>query len=467
MKQFAFKTYEKKILADTITPVSVFLKIRDLFPNAVLLESSDYHGSQNSRSFICIEPLAGFMVNNGTISEEFPDGSLVESQARQPGEVAQKLSEFVACFAPQSGENTALNGIFGYTAYDAIPHFEDIRFEAPENPAQKIPEIRYHFYRYLIVINHFQNNLSLYEHRFFGEKSQISSVADLLHNLNFATYRFSPKGEEQTNMSDKDYKTMVTNGKKHCQRGDVFQIVLSRRFSQDFEGDEFNVYRALRSINPSPYLFFFDYGNYRLFGSSPEAQIQIKNQKAFIHPIAGTFRRTGRDEQDRKLAEKLSNDPKENAEHVMLVDLARNDLSRNATNVTVERFKEIQFYSHVLHMVSVVSGELPKNTNPVKVLGDTFPAGTLSGAPKHKAMQLIDRYEPDKRGFYGGCIGQIALNGDLNHAIMIRSFLSQGNRLFYQAGAGIVNQSDEESELQEVNNKLSALKNAIEQATKI
>ena len=327
--------------------------------------------------------------------------------------------------------------------------------------------MRYFVYKYIIAINHFQNTLYLVENIFDNQEEGLDRIENMLYNRNIATYPFNPVDKEESNISDKEYMEMVSKGKEHCKRGDVFQIVLSRQFNQQFVGDEFNVYRTLRSINPSPYLFYFDYGNYKIFGSSPEVQLEIKEGKAVIHPIAGTFKRTGNDEEDKKLAEKLMIDQKENSEHVMLVDLARNDLSRNASGVTVETYREIQYFSHVLHMVSVVSGKLSEKYNPVQVMADTFPAGTLSGAPKYKAMELIDKYEKNRRGYYGGCIGYIGFNGDFNHAILIRSFLSKNNNLFYQAGAGIVVESVEENELNEVNNKLAALKSAIEQARAI
>jgi anthranilate synthase component 1 len=309
--------------------------------------------------------------------------------------------------------------------------------------------------------------MTLIENLFNGETSSMNDVLTLLNNRNFASYNFLLKGEEQSPLTDDEYLKMVTEGKKHCYRGNTFQIVLSRRFSQAFAGDDFKAYRALRSINPSPYLFYFDFGSYRIFGSSPEAHLVIKKNKAYIDPIAGTFRRTGDDEKDLLLAEQLRQDPKENAEHVMLVDLARNDLARNTKNVKLEIFKEIQYYSHVIHMVSRVSGELQPGTNVFKLFADTFPAGTLSGAPKIKAIELIDQIEPHPRGFYGGCIGYIGLNGEFDQAITIRSFLSKNNTLYYQAGAGIVAKSVEESELQEVNNKLAALKQALELAAQL
>jgi anthranilate synthase component 1 len=389
-------------------------------------------------------------------------------QISKSGELSEQMEEFFDCFKSENNLPTLpANGFFGYVSYDGVQYFETIRFNHQVNPAYSIPEVHYAFYHYIIAINHFQNKIQLIENLFEGESSSLKVIEDLLSSRNFATFSFDTVNGESSNISDEAYKAMVTKGKEHCFRGDVFQIVLSRQYSQQFLGDDFNVYRALRSINPSPYLFYFDYGNYKIFGSSPEAQLQINKQKVAINPIAGTFRRTGNDDQDRKLAEKLSKDPKENAEHVMLVDLARNDLSRNAKDVKVELFREVQFYSHVIHLVSKVTGILPEGSNPVRVMGDSFPAGTLSGAPKFKAMELIDLYENQNRGYYGGCIGFIGFDNRFNHAIMIRSFLSKNNTLFYQAGAGVVAASDEESELQEVGNKLAALKSAIIMAKEI
>jgi anthranilate synthase component I len=468
MTKFRFTTKTREILADMVTPVSVYLKMRDLFPNALLLESSDYRSHENSYSFICLQPIASIEVEQFKIRKKFPSGETASGEIKRNGQLADELEAFFDSFQPEEQPaGLPANGLFGYTAYDAVQYFETLRFKNPVSKAYAIPEVHYAFYRYIIAINHYQNRIHLVENLFDGETSKLSQIEELLTSRNFATFPFDTAGDEKSNITDEEYKKMVTKGKEHCYRGDVFQIVLSRQYSQHFTGDEFNVYRALRSINPSPYLFFFDYGNYKIFGSSPEAQLQINKGKVSINPIAGTFRRTGNDEQDLLLAEQLSKDPKENAEHVMLVDLARNDLSRNADQVEVEMFREVQFYSHVIHLVSKVSGKLPEGSNPFRVMGDSFPAGTLSGAPKFKAMELIDRYENQNRGYYGGCIGYVGFNKQFNQAIMIRSFLSKNNTLFYQAGAGIVAVSDEESELQEVGNKLAALKKAIEMAKKI
>lgn len=460
-------TNVKKILSDTITPVSIYLKIRDVFPNSILMEGADSQGSRNSYSFIALKPIAEFLVENKVATLKFPHGTTQENITGEQT-VMDLMNKFIRSFETVTIDPAiVVNGLFGYSSYDSIQYFESIRLKAEQKIEEKIPEIRYAFYKYIIAINHFQNTLTIIENLLEGEESQLNYIESLLRNLSFAVYHFAPQNGEESNLTDQEYMYMVTKGKEHCHRGDVFQIVLSRGFSQQFTGDDFNVYRSLRSINPSPYLFYFDYGSYRIFGSSPEAQLEVKGNKAFIHPIAGTFRRTGDDEKDKELAIQLSNDPKENAEHVMLVDLARNDLSRNAENVKVETFREIQYYSHVLHMVSVVSGSLPIGANNYQVMADSFPAGTLSGAPKFKAMELIDTYENKRRGFYGGCLGYIGFNGDLNHAIMIRSFLSRNNVLYYQAGAGIVADSKEESELNEVNNKLMALKKAIDLAKEI
>jgi len=462
MKKVPVRIEKRKILADIITPVSIYLKVRDIYPNSLLLESSDYHSKENSFSFICMDPVAEFLVHHNEVQISLPgQASKVERVTPEMG-VVEYLDRFKDAFEISNHvEGMLVDGVFGYATFDAVQYFEDIRFNANLPEKEDIPEVRYNFFRFVLAINHLTNELMLFENIVNGGSSEIESVTSLLHNRNIATYQFDISGEETSNLSDDAYRTMVRKGKEHCYRGDVFQVVLSRQYRQKFTGDEFNVYRALRSINPSPYLFYFDYGSYRLFGSSPEAQIEVKGGKAYINPIAGTFRRTGNDREDQELAKKLAEDDKENAEHVMLVDLARNDLSRTTKKVTVEDYREIQFYSHVIHMVSKVSGTLSEDTSTIRIMAESFPAGTLSGAPKYKAMELIDLYEGKRRGFYGGTIGFIRFNGDINHAIMIRSFLSRDHTLYYQAGAGIVSESTEEGELQEVNNKLAALKSAI------
>ncbi len=397
-----------------MTPVSIYLRLRTLYPKSILLESSDYHGNENAYSFICFNPVACFTVNNGEVTKELPGNGKEIFQLSAERMLDDEMDEFFKTFNVNASEiELPLNGLFGYVNFDAIQHFENIKFTADKIKEYQIPEVKYCFYKYVVAIDHHKNVIHMVENLLENEESQMDYIHHLLVNLNFSTAKFDLTGEETSNISDEEYKYMVTKGKEHCYRGDVFQIVLSRQFSQSYIGDDFNVYRSLRSINPSPYLFYFDYGSYRIFGSSPEAQIRIKNNKAYIHPIAGTFKRTGNDEQDRELAEKLSKDPKENAEHVMLVDLARNDLSRNADHVVVETYREVQFYSHVIHLVSQVSGEITDDTNLIKVLGETFPAGTLSGAPKYKAMELIDRYENQNRGYYGGCIGYLGFRSNV------------------------------------------------------
>jgi anthranilate synthase component 1 len=468
MKRIPVRIQSRRILADIITPVSIYLKVRDIYPNSLLLESSDYHSKENSFSFICMDPLSEFMVNDGIARISLPGREMVREMVTGDNSVVDQLNDFISSFEITAGkEEMTVDGVFGYSTYDAVRYFEDIRLQSERPEKEEIPEIRYNFFRFVIAINHLSNELILFENIVNGGESEIDRVTALLHNRNIPTYGFGVSGSESSNLTDEDYRLMVTKGKEHCYRGDVFQIVLSRQYFQPFTGDEFNVYRALRSINPSPYLFYFDYGSYRLFGSSPEAQIEVKGGKAYINPIAGTFRRTGNDREDQELARRLAQDDKENAEHVMLVDLARNDLSRTTDRVTVEEYREIQFYSHVIHMVSRVSGILPEGANTIRIMAESFPAGTLSGAPKYRAMELIDLYEGKRRGYYGGTIGFIRFNGDINHAIMIRSFLSRDHVLYYQAGAGIVSESTEEGELQEVNNKLAALKSAIEMACKI
>ncbi|MCB0396699.1 MAG: anthranilate synthase component I family protein [Flavobacteriales bacterium] len=465
---YTFKTQHRKLLADTFTPVGMYLQLRDKFPNSLLLESSDYHGNENAFSYICCDPIATFRVEDETIHERFPDGDSRAAAIANRSQVVDALSEFAASFEQDKAPKGMIsNGLFGYMCYDAVRYYEDIELKNKVAEGKKIPDLMYGVYRYIIAVNHFNNEVNIFEHLTDGQESRIDQVISLVKNKNFATYRFQKTGEEESNFTDEAYKEIVAKGKEHCHRGDVFQIVLSREFSRGFKGDEFNVYRTLRSVNPSPYLFYFDYGNFKIFGSSPEVQIVVKDGTASIFPIAGTFRRTGDDQADQKAALDLMEDPKENAEHVMLVDLARNDLSRNCADVHVETFKEIQYYSHVIHLVSKVSGKLNAGVSPLRVVAETFPAGTLSGAPKHMAMQLIDQYERGGRSFYGGCLGYLGFNGDFNHAIMIRSFLSKNNRLYYQAGAGIVEKSVEESEKNEVKNKLAALNNALAKAEEL
>ena len=467
MKTYSLHTHSKKILADTITPVSIYLKIRDRYPNSILLESSDYHANDNSFSYICCNPIASIKIENEAITQTFPDGSSTKTQIKNDTKVSEEIHHFTKRFEINSEEKFKFinNGIFGYMAYDAVRYFEDVEISKKEGSLE-IPDIYYAVYQNIIAINHFKNEAYVFAHC-FESKNNVDDILQLIKAKNFASYDFSTNGNISSNLTDDEYKNHVEVAKKHCARGDVFQLVLSKKFAQGFKGDEFNVYRALRNVNPSPYLFYFDYGNFKIFGSSPEAQLVVKNGKAEIHPIAGTFKRTGDDLKDAELAKQLTKDDKENAEHVMLVDLARNDLSRHSNQVNVETYREVQFFSHVIHLVSKVTGEKLKDISTMQIVADTFPAGTLSGAPKHKAMQLIEKYEKTSRSFYGGAIGFMDFEGNYNHAIMIRTFLSKNHKLHWQAGAGLVSKSNPELELQEVYNKLGALTKAIELAKNI
>ncbi|MFL2597427.1 MAG: anthranilate synthase component I family protein [Flavobacteriaceae bacterium] len=460
MKTFALKTEHKKILADTITPVSVYLKLRDVFPHSLLLESSDYHANNNDFSYICCNPIASIELKNNILTTHFPDKSLEVEKVNSMLDIPERIHKFSQQFESERFPFKFIsNGIFGYVAHDAVDRFENIELNKTK-PGQDIPDIYYAVYQNIIAISLFNHEAHLFSHIYGGDHN-LTEIEVLLQAKNNSYFNFEKVGEKSSNLSDEQFINFVKKGKEHCFRGDVFQLVLSRCFSQGFKGDEFNVYRTLRSINPSPYLFFFDYGYFKIFGSSPEAQLIVQSGKAEIHPIAGTFRRTGDDEKDAVAAGLLAKDPKENSEHVMLVDLARNDLSRNGSQVVVEKNREIQFYSHVIHLVSKVSCTMKKATKTFRVVADTFPAGTLSGAPKHRALQLIDQYETTKRNVYGGAIGYMDFHGNFNHAIIIRSFLSKNHELHYQAGAGIVADSVPENELQEVYNKLGALDKAL------
>lgn len=460
MKKYALHTEHKKILADTLTPVSAYLKLRDQFPHSLLLESSDYHANNNDFSYLCCNPIASIELKDNVLTAQYPDGKRTEETVDAEADIPEKIHQFSRLFESKPFPFKFItNGLFGYIAHEAVERFDQLDFNR-QKEGQDIPDLFYAVYQNIIAISLFNHEAHLFSHS-LDNQHNLEEIEQVLNGKTSAAFGFKKKGGKRSNLTDKQFIEFVNKGKEHCYRGDVFQLVLSRRFSQSFVGDEFNVYRTLRSVNPSPYLFFFDYGDFKIFGSSPEAQLIVEHGKAEIHPIAGTFRRTGDDEKDAEAASALAKDPKENSEHVMLVDLARNDLSRNGSKVVVEKNREIQFYSHVIHLVSKVSCQMKENAKTFRVVADTFPAGTLSGAPKHKALQLIDRYETTQRNVYGGAIGYMDFHGNFNHAIIIRSFLSKNQVLHYQAGAGIVADSVPESELQEVYNKLGALDKAL------
>ncbi|WP_165020328.1 anthranilate synthase component I family protein [Dysgonomonas sp. ZJ279] len=464
---YNIKVKTTKLLADLQTPVGIYLKVRDIYPESALLESSDYHGGENSFSFIGIDPIARFKVEKNQITTTYPDNTIKHQVLLDNEKLTDKFNEFIHQFNVQGENATNINGFFGYTSYDAIRYFEAVDPINKKLNNSDIPEFYYILYRFILVINHLKNELTIVENIAEGAQAESSKLEGILANNNIASYNFEAIGNEQSMITDEDHKEMIEKGIAHCKRGDVFQIVLSRCFTQRFAGDDFKVYRSLRSINPSPYLFYFDFGSFRIFGSSPETHCRIQKGKAYIDPIAGTYFRTGDDEKDRILSEALLEDEKENAEHVMLVDLARNDLSRNCHDVKVDFYKNVQFYSHVIHLVSRVSGIVDKDKDSISVYADTFPAGTLSGAPKVRAMQLIRDIEKQMRGAYGGCIGYIGFNGDLNQAITIRTFMSKNNTLHYQAGGGIVSKSNPDTEVMEVKNKLGALKKAVDAAVNL
>lgn len=462
-KIFKAKTTHREILADTLTPVSIYLRLRDKYPNSILLESNEYGQRNNSYSFICCNPIASFELTNEEEISVFPDGKKSVVDLKKEYRLTSGLENFKNHFEQQDHEFAfPIEGLYGYLSYDAVQHFENIEFRFRES--ENIPLAYYQVFQNVIVFDHFHNQLYVFDHVYENYISRLEEVCSIITHRDIATYNYYNTGEESSEMSDQSFKELVKQGKAHCKRGDVFQIVLSRKFKQSFKGDDFQVYRQLRAINPSPYLFYFDYGNFRIFGSSPEAQLIVKNDYASIQPIAGTYKRTGNDTADYEAAQKLKNDPKETAEHVMLVDLARNDLSRHARNVQVQDYQSIHFYSHVIHMVSKVTGKILDEKDRLELVGDTFPAGTLSGAPKHNAMQLIDKYEKSNREFYGGAIGYLGFDGNFNHAIIIRSILSRNNQLEFRAGAGVVIESNIEDETQEVYNKTNALRKAIKLA---
>lgn len=471
MTRIHLETSYRSLLADTLTPVQAFMRVRDLFPRPLLLESADYRGTDNSMSYICCDPLATLTINEGIVREDGRTLPFREYSCAEAGGLAAVLDDFRLRFELGGNRlpNQIRNGLFGYVGYDGVQHMEEIRFSSPLGNLAKVPEVRFGVYRFILAIDHFKSEMTILENRVAGDSPSMN-IDEFLHTLftkHVVSYPFELRGGERDTMSDTEFADVIRTCQRHIRRGDVFQIVPSRRFQQDFTGDDFAVYRILRSVNPSPFLFYFDQGDFSIFGSSPEAQIVVSNGKAGIYPIAGTYPRSGNDEIDAKRAEELLSDPKENSEHAMLVDLARNDLSRSCTNVRVEKLKEIQFYSHVIHLVSKVVGTLEGKRSIGQVISETFPAGTLSGAPKYRAMELIDANEPVRRQLYGGCLGLIDFEGNALLAIMIRTFVSRANTLSYQAGAGITINSVPEREVAEVNHKIGALRAAIKRAKEV
>lgn len=452
-------------MADTYTPVSVYLRLRDVFPQSLLLECSDYSSPQNAFSYITLAPLAGITATFSHLETRLPEGESLKNTLQNPQSLAQEVDDFLQKLKSYFPSSSALPAVFGFTAYDAINCFDTVSIR--QNPDPSFPLLRYDLYQVVIIFDHFHDRMEIQEIIHPQRPQLTEKIGSILANRNATTYPFTCLGQERINTSDAVFMKNVEQARQHCARGDVFQMVLSRRYEQDFAGDEFNVYRALRSINPSPYLFYFDLLDFKLFGSSPEAQLRVNQGKAIIHPIAGTVVRSGCNTQDQQLIQELLKNPKEHAEHAMLVDLARNDLSRHAQKVEVEQYRQVQTFSHVIHLVSQVCGQIPASQNRFQLFADTFPAGTLSGAPKYRAVQLIDLLETSPRGFYGGAVGMIGLDGSLNHAIMIRSFFSCSGTLAYQSGAGVVIESTPQGELQEVEGKIAALRKAINQATKL
>jgi anthranilate synthase component 1 len=464
------KTESKTFFIDTLTPVAMYLQLRDQFQNCALFEGADFSALADSHSFICCEPIAEYRIEGSRcitrIVQEEQSTELIGADA-----FVTSLNRFLAEVKPESEGNASgggINGLFGYFGWKAIQYMEDISFTASHGKDSEVSAARFYLYRYVIILDALKNSAHILKNFFLEEGDatglSIDAFARVVFQVKESPTHFSKKGSEQSNLTDTEFIGVINKCKEHIQRGDVFQIVPSRQYRQSYRGDDFKVYRALRSINPSPYLFYLDLGEYRIFGSSPEAQIIIRNKVASTWPIAGTHRRTGDFALDMESAKKLQEDEKENAEHAMLVDLARNDLSRTCTGVHVPEFRTLRYFSHVIHLVSRVTGEIRSDVSSLETVVKSYPAGTLSGAPKHKALQLLDRYEPQERGIYGGAVGFIDFSGDSVFAIMIRSFLSKRDTLYYQVGMGVVYDSIPENEVNECHAKVDALRAAIKKA---
>lgn len=439
--------------ADSYTPVSLYMSLRNKHRKACLLESNDYHSRQDSKSFIGLNPLIELKQLGTKLTIETKNDK-EEIQFSSITKHANQVQEILERFNFSHPDE---NGFYGRMSFEYTSEDESNIISSIGD--LEIPSLHLFAFQYVIEIDHFTNQGRIIENS-INNAFQLTNTQELLNHIPHQELPFELIGNERSMFSDQQFSENVKKGIDHCKRGDVFQLVLSNAFEQSFFGDDFQVYRQLRRLNPSPYLFFFDFEEYRLFGSSPEAQLIVKKGKAEIHPIAGTIPKTGIAETDKMQLDFLLNDEKENAEHTMLVDLARNDLSRDCRQVKVETYKQVQEFSHVSHLVSKVTGQVTSKEN-FKQLCHSFPAGTLSGTPKPKALELIHQYEPKSRDYYGGTIGLIGANGELNTAIVIRSILSKNNTLHYRAGAGVVLDSIPQRETEEVHHKLRAVRTAI------
>jgi len=461
------------ITADLLTPVLAYLKIRENGKQSFLLESVEGSLNLARYSFIGKNPQKIFF-NNALALTEKVDGKEETKQENIFAYVKKELKKFKQPKIDELPDFTG--GVVGFLGYETISLIEKV-VPRNENGFENADSI-FGIYKTILAFDHYKHQIILIsnvdvtefnsiEAAYQSGKTELAKLrSELKKPIEFSS-DFSFEKDFQTNFSTEEFYKIVEESKQNIIEGDIFQIVLSKRFSTGYSGDLFNVYRALRIINPSPYMYHLEFEHdFTVIGTSPEDLLKVKNGKAQLLPIAGTRRRGKNSEEDKKLETNLLNDPKELAEHTMLVDLGRNDLGRvcKYDSVKVSELMKIQRYSHVMHIVSKVEGELSNDHDALDALQACFPAGTVTGAPKIRAMQLIYEYEKLRRNVYAGAVGYFDFSGNLDMCIAIRTLFAKGKTLYWQAGAGVVADSTPELETKEINNKAAVLVNAMQYA---
>jgi len=463
-----------KVTADLLTPVLAYLKLRKKEGHCFLLESVEGIGRLARYSFIGVNP-SKVITNYGLEISILENGRQTGCKMNLFDYLKEMMTSVRAAKVEELPDFTG--GIVGYLGYENIALVEDVIHFRDKNHFGT-PDAVFGLYDTIIAFDHYKHQIILITNVSLDKNTNREKIfrqakeelherwIQLLEPIEFRS-DFEIRLDETENGENDKFIDNVRAGKKNIEEGDIFQIVLSRRFQATYSGDLLNVYRALRIINPSPYMYFIELGgNFTIIGTSPEDLLNVKNRKATILPIAGTRKRGQTPDEDSQLEEDLRKDPKELAEHVMLVDLARNDLGRISqfNTVRVVENMSVHRFSHVMHLVSRVEGILSENKDCIDALMAAFPAGTLTGAPKIRAIQLIESYEKIRRNVYGGAIGYIDFNGNLDMCIAIRTLFAKGSTLYWQAGAGIVADSDPQMELKEIENKSAVLLSALKYA---
>lgn len=462
-----------EILADHVTPIQVFMALRGAGTPSFMLESVENRDQWGRYSFIGVNPKKEIKMN-GTEIEIDGKKQTVENHIAYLMEMVNGYRSPVLADKPK-----LTGGFIGYFGYDTIRFVEKKLTNVPEDDLH-MPECHLCMYDEIIAFDHLTNRVIVIQNvhesddletKYKSLEPRAKQMIERIDNFRMVRKEHEVKNETKvvSNLTKEEYKSNVEKAKEYIRNGDIFQVVLSQRFEVESEADPFDVYRCLRTTNPSPYLYFFDFVDYQIAGASPEMLVSVTNGIVTTKPIAGTVPRGTTKKEDDILVRQLMHDPKEQAEHTMLVDLGRNDVGKVSRfgTVRVDNFMSVEKYSKVTHLVSDVQGELREDKTALDALMSILPAGTLSGAPKVRAMEIIDELENKKRGLYGGTVGYLAFDGNIDTCIAIRTVLFKDGKGYVQAGAGIVADSEPEKEYEETKNKALAVINAIREAAEL